>query len=207
MAKVVSLIGLPGAGKTTLAKALLPRLGSNWTYLGTGEALRASGRSDSALRKQLDGGYMAPETMVRLLVANAIDSCHADGGLILDGFPRSAPQVAFALSHFKAWIVLHLDVRPTVALRRLRSRRLCDDCGASVKAFSLCPDCGSSRSSRRGEDAPEVLQNRFCRERLHLDELLLLLNKTTILEVNGNTPGRTVISRATEVVSSALLTT
>jgi predicted nuclease with RNAse H fold len=72
---VVSLVGLPGAGKTTLSRTLESSLG--WEIFILGDALRAHANKDAVLRSSLESGQMAPECLVSDLVSQAIEK--ADG--------------------------------------------------------------------------------------------------------------------------------
>ena len=63
------LIGLPGAGKTTLSRALTQRLG--WRCFVLGDALRERAQRDPRLQATLADGDLAPEPLIRDLVSEA----------------------------------------------------------------------------------------------------------------------------------------
>ena len=88
-------IGPPGAGKGTQAMRVAERLGI--PHVSTGEMFRHHVTSGTDLGKQVDaimqaGDYVPDEITVAML-AERIAEPDATGGFILDGFPRTTPQV------------------------------------------------------------------------------------------------------------------
>ncbi len=124
-ATLVVLLGPPGAGKGTQCERLARRLGL--THVSTGHALREEVRRGTRLgalaARYLDRGRLVPDALVVDAMTNAIARSGATSGVLLDGFPRTAPQ---------ARLLEDLDlgtVRLAVALilERLRSRGRADD--------------------------------------------------------------------------------
>src|SRR5207245_6115193 len=80
--RYVSLIGLPGSGKTTLCRSLAKALG--WRAFVIGDALRARAASDATLKAMLDQRQLAPRNSANELVREAGKE-GARQGLVSDG--------------------------------------------------------------------------------------------------------------------------
>jgi len=88
-------IGPPGAGKGTQASRVAERLGI--PHISTGDMFRHHVSNGTDLGKQVDvimaaGDYVPDEITVAML-AERIAESDAANGYILDGFPRTLPQV------------------------------------------------------------------------------------------------------------------
>ncbi len=88
------LLGPPGAGKGTQARAL----GALWgiPQVASGDLLRAVVREDSDLGREaasyMDRGQLVPDDLVLKLVDARLRKEDARPGFILDGFPRNVTQ-------------------------------------------------------------------------------------------------------------------
>ena len=65
--QVISLVGLPGSGKSTLSRALSLRLG--WRTVSLGAVLREQSSRNSQLAETLSKGDLAPESLVAEIIA------------------------------------------------------------------------------------------------------------------------------------------
>jgi uncharacterized protein YprB with RNaseH-like and TPR domain/predicted nuclease with RNAse H fold/adenylate kinase family enzyme len=188
----VSLVGLPGAGKTTLCRSLAQRLG--WRSFLLGEALRARAANDPELKRILDRGDLAPEPVAIGLVQEA--ACDAAGrGLIVDGFPRHPAQVELALKWFHPWVVLHLDIDIPTAARRIAGRLACPACGwvgVHSPADRSCPTCGTKALQSRPEDEPGVVTERLTQAASRLDALLQHLRGVRLIRLDASHPAEEV---------------
>jgi adenylate kinase family enzyme len=194
--RYVSLIGLPGSGKTTLCRSLAKALG--WQAFVIGDALRARAATDPALQTMLDGGQLAPENVAIEMMMDAAKQA-AGRGLIVDGFPRHRDQLNLAKELFDPWIALYLRVPRTVAESRLRNRVSCSECkwvGTLTIPEAKCPQCGNGVVCSRPEDQPPLLYKRSEEAEDRLAGLLDLLGDKHITQINASEPADHVLQAA-----------
>lgn len=89
------IMGLPGAGKGTQAKVVAARL--DIPAISTGDILRENVRNKTTLGLEakpfMDAGDYVPDELTNRLVADRLSQSDADGGFLLDGYPRTLQQV------------------------------------------------------------------------------------------------------------------
>ena len=90
----IILVGPPGAGKGTQAKAIVERTGV--PQISTGDMLRDARKAGTELGERAAGfmnaGKLVPDEVVIGLVDERLQRDDASIGFILDGFPRTVPQ-------------------------------------------------------------------------------------------------------------------
>lgn len=189
-------MGPPGAGKGTQGELLASRFGI--PRYSTGDILRATRRDGSELGRRaheyMDAGELVPDDVIFGLVRNALNAPNADEGFLLDGFPRTVAQ-AQGLSalldevdqELDAVVNLHVDDAEIV--RRLSSRRVCEDCGAIVRpeaGVELCAGCGG-RLLTRTDDRPETVGRRLEVYREQTEPVLGFYreSRTKVLDISG----------------------
>ena len=128
------LLGPPGAGKGTQAEKLAEKL--QIPHLSTGELFRQNINNGTKLgleaKGYLDAGDLVPSELTNELVDDRLSNSDADGGFILDGYPRSVQQ-AKALHDMlerrgtRLDAVLEFRVAEDVLLERLKARGRADD--------------------------------------------------------------------------------
>ena len=169
----IVLLGAPGAGKGTQAKRLAERFGM--THLSSGDILRTERAGGSALGERLkqymDAGALVPDAVVVEIMAQAITR-QGDGGLLLDGFPRTVVQ-AQALDEQLARagrpldVVLVIEVADEFLLDRITGRRSCGRCGHVYHVTHLRPkvegvcDRDGSPLVQRPDDTEAVVRQRL----------------------------------------------
>ena len=90
------LIGAPGAGKGTQAE----RLSASFSIpaISTGDIFRHNVKNETELGKQakafMDRGEYVPDSLTNALVRDRLSQSDAAAGFLLDGYPRTADQVA-----------------------------------------------------------------------------------------------------------------
>jgi adenylate kinase len=136
------LLGPPGAGKGTQSARLKEKY--HIPQLSTGDMLRAAVKAATPAGLEakaiMDKGGLVPDETVVGIVADRIAAPGAEGGFILDGFPRTVRQ-AEALAKMLDAKNLHLDavielkVDEAALLARI-AKRAHDTlaCGGAVRA-------------------------------------------------------------------------
>jgi adenylate kinase len=123
------LIGPPGAGKGTQAV----RLADVYAIpaISTGDIFRSNVKNETELGKQakafMDAGDNVPDSLTNELIRSRLAEDDAQGGFLLDGYPRTADQVReldeYLASHgTQLDVVVELVADPDVVIERLRKR-------------------------------------------------------------------------------------
>lgn len=138
----IVLLGAPGSGKGTQGEILAERLGVR--HVASGELLRAHVAAGTELgltvAESLERGDLVPDDTVIDMVCEAVAAAAAEGGYILDGFPRTRTQAERAYAIAKALGIepdaaVYLALDDAVARGRLAGRAgggRIDDADASV---------------------------------------------------------------------------
>ena len=89
------IIGPPGSGKGTQAEHLARHFGV--PAVSTGEIFRSNVSRQTELGNEaaryLDGGDFVPDHLTNALVKDRLRDADVRAGFLLDGYPRTAPQV------------------------------------------------------------------------------------------------------------------
>src|SRR6476659_8058741 len=90
----VLIVGPQGAGKGTQATLLAENL--KIPHISTGDIFRANVTAGTELgvlaKKYMDSGDLVPDEVTSAMVKARLEESDADGGFLLDGFPRTVPQ-------------------------------------------------------------------------------------------------------------------
>ncbi len=171
----IILLGPPGAGKGTIAKALMEYDGS--VQISTGDILRAAVAAGTELGKQAEAamkaGNLVTDDLIMGIMEERLQQPDCKQGYLLDGFPRTLPQ-AEALKALLAKLgekldcALELDIARDVIIDRLTTRRTCSNCGAIYnvkskppKVDGVCDVCGSTEIVQRDDETEEAIENRL----------------------------------------------
>jgi adenylate kinase len=170
----IILLGPPGAGKGTIAKALMQIDGS--VQISTGDILRTAIAAGTDLGKQVEAAMAAGDLVTDELIMGIMEQRLLDEdckqGYLLDGFPRTIPQ-AEALKALLAKLgekldcALELDMPRDVIFDRLTTRRTCTNCGEIYNVKSkppqvegVCDVCGNA-IAQRDDETVEAIENRL----------------------------------------------
>jgi len=171
---ILLLFGPPGCGKGTQATALADKF--RIPAISTGEMFRAECKAGTELGMKacsiMQSGGLVGDDIVNGIVASRIARPDCRNGFLLDGYPRTVPQAQnFGLlleeRGLPEPVVIHLDVRDSVLVARLTSRRQCPKC---LKIYNLqsqppriagyCDDDGSGLLTRE-DDQESVIRDRL----------------------------------------------
>lgn len=179
MALNLVMLGPPGAGKGTQAERFAREHGI--PKISTGDILREAVHSGSPLGQQvkvvMERGELVGDDLIIGIVRERLSRPDAMAGFVLDGFPRTAAQ-ARALDEITMdrgpVICIEMQVPDEELVRRVRSRRVCADCGANADAFEhkadalpeLCQNTESCRSNgprwvARSDDSEAIVRERL----------------------------------------------
>jgi adenylate kinase len=123
------LLAPPGAGKGTQGARLAAWAGAQ--HIAAGDLLRAEAQAGSRLAREIAAyqarGDLVPDQIVLDVLTPAVTAAAAQGGYILDGFPRTLAQgIAAAELAVRLGVTLHaaiyLHAPETVLTRRLLDR-------------------------------------------------------------------------------------
>lgn len=174
----VILLGAPGAGKGTQAKAIVERYGV--PQVSTGDLLRDNVARQTALGIQakavMDRGELVSDELVCGMVEDRLKQSDCSRGFILDGFPRTVNQAEWldrmlAVLKFNGRrlnpVVIDFAVSYNQLLRRLTGRRSCPTCGRIYNIYFQPPrvpdtcDVDGTRLVQRKDDQEEVIAERL----------------------------------------------
>lgn len=95
MSKRLILVGPPGAGKGTQAERLSEHL--SIPAISTGDIFRANVAEQTELGKRaqryMDAGEYVPDEVTNAMIADRLGQEDVTEGFLLDGYPRTLPQV------------------------------------------------------------------------------------------------------------------
>lgn len=132
-------IGPPGAGKGTQAERVAERLGI--PHVSTGEMFRHHVGEGTDLGRQvkaiLEAGDYVPDSITVAMLEERISRHDARDGFILDGFPRTLPQVSALdglIGEGGLDRVVLLQVDEDVLAERMLSRGRSDDTEETIRS-------------------------------------------------------------------------
>jgi adenylate kinase len=170
----IILLGPPGAGKGTIAKAINKHDGS--VQISTGDILRGAVAAGTELGKKaqaaMTSGNLVTDDLIMGIMQQRLLEDDCKQGYLLDGFPRTIVQ-AYALKVLlekmgeKLDCVLELIIPRETIIERLTTRRTCTQCGEIYnikfkpsKVDGICDACGGD-IVQRDDETPEAIVNRL----------------------------------------------
>jgi len=168
------LLGPPGAGKGTQAKALADKI--RVPHVSTGDMLRGAVREGTPLglkaKAVMDRGDLVSDELLTGIVKERLSKADCERGFILDGYPRNLNQAGILdgllLELGKEGVLaLELEVPDEAIISRLSSRRSCPGCGAVYNLVTspprtegVCDTCGKGLVLR-DDDKEDVIRERL----------------------------------------------
>jgi len=161
MALNLLMLGPPGAGKGTQAERFART--RNVPKISTGDILREAVTAGTEIGRRakvtMDRGELVNDDVMIGILRDRIAREDAQGGFVLDGFPRTVAQAA-ALDGLMAGrdplIVLDIVVPEPELVRRLSMRLICESCGANAPMGGgsdvACARCGGKLVQRTDDD-------------------------------------------------------
>jgi adenylate kinase len=174
MAKIIVLMGAPGAGKGTQARLLEERLGL--PQISTGDMLRALKEERTPLAEEvraiMEAGQLAPDDLMIRVVRERTAREDCQRGYILDGFPRTPAQGEMldklALEQGKSIQAILVDVPLELLEQRMVGRRNCPVCGEIYNVYfkppktdNVCDLHPDTQLKHRADDNRETVQARL----------------------------------------------
>jgi adenylate kinase len=170
----VLLLGAPGVGKGTQAKALMAAYGI--PQISTGDILRANISKGTTLGKMakalVDQGTLVSDNLVNQMVADRLSQPDTRRGYILDGFPRTLNQATWLDAQLAAdpttlqVVAISIVVDYENLLRRITGRRI-SPAGRIYNTYSNPPrtpgicDVDGSALIQRPDDSEAVFTERM----------------------------------------------
>lgn len=172
--KIVILMGHPGAGKGTQARAIMHQL--QVPQVSTGDMLREAIANKTPFgceaKAKMDAGELVNDAIVNGIVADRIQRDDCARGFILDGYPRTASQAETFRAQMRnddelSVIEIGADSERLRKEKRLIGRLMCPGCGEIYNEYSkvpkadrLCDICGQSLV-HRSDDREDLILERF----------------------------------------------
>jgi adenylate kinase len=174
MAKIIVLMGAPGAGKGTQARLLQEHL--HLPQISTGDIFRALKNAETPLAREvreiMKRGQLVPDELTIRLVKERTAQTDCDNGYILDGFPRTPAQAVslnqLAVEQGNEIIPVLIDVPFEFLEKRMTGRRNCPVCNEIYNIYfkpprndNVCDLHPQATLVQRADDNSETVRARI----------------------------------------------
>uniref|UniRef100_A0A0N4Z9G3 Adenylate kinase isoenzyme 1 n=1 Tax=Parastrongyloides trichosuri TaxID=131310 RepID=A0A0N4Z9G3_PARTI len=188
---VIAVIGGPGAGKKTQCERICKKY--NYTYLNTGDMLKAEVKKDTARAAEIKKLMATNQLVSRDYIENIIMTSMIDAiqngtkGFVMDGYPRDTAQAASFEKKFKAFkVIIFLDVSTPTLTKRLLAK---------------------GTATGRSDLTDEVVQRRLRNFReISMPFVENYKKKGLCIGINGENPEDTVFNEMDAILSEKLKT-
>jgi adenylate kinase len=216
MAKIIVLMGAPGAGKGTQARLLHERL--NLPQISTGDMFRALKEAHTPLaaevRALMAAGQLVPDDVTIRVVKERTNQDDCRDGYILDGFPRTPAQAemldTLAVEQGKKIQAIEIEVPRVLLANRMVGRRNCPVCGEIYNIYfkppkndNVCDLHPESELNHRADDNPGTVEARLTTYEEQTRPLLDYYKSANLLHVvNGTREPETIYRDIEKIVKS-----
>ena len=174
------LLGAPGAGKGTQAKAICEKYGI--PQISTGDMLRAAVKAGTPLGLEakaiMDAGGLVRDDIIIGLVKERITAADCANGFLFDGFPRTIPQAeAMRAAGVDIDFVVEIDVPDSEIVERMSGRRVHVASGRTYHV-KFYPPKVEGKDDETGED---LIQREDDNEATVLKRLAVYHEQTEVL--------------------------
>lgn len=174
MAKIIVLMGAPGAGKGTQARLLQERRGL--PQISTGDMFREIKKAQTPLAEEvravMDSGKLISDELVIRMVKERTGQDDCRDGYILDGFPRTTAQATMlddiARDQGHEITAIFVDLPLELLEKRATGRRTCPICGEIYNVHfrpprveNFCDLHPETELTHRADDYPEKVRVRL----------------------------------------------
>ena len=184
------ITGGPATGKGTRANILSKKI--NVPHISTGDLLRKESEKNKEIAEKLSKGELITDELITKILYNRIIEKDCDNGFIIDGYPRTYPQVLMLDEMLnklnkKIYKVIELVIPDELAFKRILERKSCSICKKSYGIdFSpivenVCDKCGGKLVIRT-DDTEETLRKRLDTYKKNSKEILGFYDKMGILK-------------------------
>ena len=200
MAKIIVLMGAPGAGKGTQARLLHERL--NLPQISTGDMFRALKEAHTPLaaevRALMEAGQLVPDDVTIRVVQERTGRDDCRDGYILDGFPRTPAQAAMletlAARQGEKIQAIEIEVPRELLAKRMVGRRNCPICGEIYNIYfkppkhdNVCDLHSDTQLNHRADDNAGTVQARLATYEVQTRPLLDYYKAASLLHVVDGT--------------------
>ena len=174
MAKIIVLMGAPGAGKGTQARLLQEHL--HLPQISTGDIFRALKNAQTPLAQEvrdiMTRGQLVPDELTIRLVKERTAQPDCEDGYILDGFPRTPAQARslelLAAEQQNVIVAVLIDVPLEFLEQRMTGRRNCPVCNEIYNIYfkpprndNVCDLHPEAQLVQRADDNSETVRARL----------------------------------------------
>jgi adenylate kinase len=213
MAKIIVLMGAPGAGKGTQARLLQERL--KLPQISTGDMFRALKEAQTPLaaevRALMEAGQLVPDDVTIRVVQERTGRADCRNGYILDGFPRTPAQAAMletlAAKQGAKIQAIEIEVPRELLAKRMVGRRNCPICGEIYNVYfkppkddNVCDFHPDTQLNHRADDNAGTVQARLATYEEQTRPLLDYYKAANLLHVVDGTREPEVIYREIEKI-------
>lgn len=206
----IIILGAAGSGKGTQADLIAQEY--RIPHISTGDIFRENMKNHTPLgieaQKYIDKGNLVPDDVTNNMVRDRLGKHDCRKGYILDGYPRTLPQLQALFSFSRVDTALDIELSDDEVIHRISGRRVCGSCGKGYhvdylkpKKQGICDACGG-KLIQRTDDTPVTVKNRLEIYHRQSQPIIDELKKKGILKTIDGSPS---IEDVFKKVKSALV--